>query len=54
VWLVGLFMGLALYHSSSAQDTIWFEGFDYADGTTDPGNVMWSLDVSDISLDADS
>ena len=36
--------------SSFSQDTIWYEGFNYPDNTTDPGKGKCSIDVSDCDF----
>jgi len=50
VMLLSFLIILFLSSFSFAQDTIWFEGFNYPYGTTDPGNGKWSIDVSDCDF----
>ncbi|HEC41901.1 MAG TPA: hypothetical protein ENI20_03640, partial [Bacteroides sp.] len=48
-----LLLGLTLWLPANAQDTIWFEGFNYIDGTTDPGNGKWSINTDSCVFDND-
>ena len=50
--LASLFFFIILSFQSVAQTSIWFEQFNYADGTTEStsGPTQWTTDVSAATL----